>query len=86
MASCDFLSDESARHPPKANCPMAYPTPPRPTRAVREAGFEHFLPISARISPSTKSGSRRKGTLEEGLSLVGGPSNEPRCGVSMVNI
>lgn len=44
-----------------------HPTPPRPTSAARDAGFEHFLSTSTSISRSTKSGSRRKGTVEEGL-------------------
>lgn len=55
---------------------MTYLTPPRPIRAARQAGFEHFLTTSARIFPSTNGGSRRKGTVEEGLGLIGDTFDE----------
>ena len=86
MASCDFLVEESARNPPEPNRPTTYPTPPRPTRAAREAGFEQILSTSARMPLSTKSGSRRNGTVEEGLGLVGDFSVEHRLALSIHDI
>jgi hypothetical protein len=54
---------------------LTYPTPPRPTSAVRLAGAEHFSSIwSSRPGRSIKSGSRRKGTADKGLSGVSGSS------------
>ena len=86
MASCDFLVEESAHDPPEPNGPMTYPTPPRPTRAAREAGFEHISSTSVRMPPSTKSGSRRNGTVDEGLGLIGDFSIEHRLALSFDDI
>lgn len=72
MASCVFLADELTRYRPEPNRLKAHPMPPRPIRAAREAGFEHFSQISASMSSrSMKSGSRWKGTVNEGLGLIG---------------
>lgn len=60
-----------------------YPTPPRPTRAAREAGLEHMSSISARMPPSTQSGSRRKGTVDEGVGLVDDVPVEHRLALSI---
>lgn len=49
--------------------PDVYPTPPRPTSATRDAGSEPFSCRSRRMSQSTKSQSRRKGTVEDGVGL-----------------
>lgn len=61
---------------------FVYPTPPRPTSAVREAGLEHFSSIWAKTSRSTKSGSRRKGTVEDAGGFGDGPSAGRRNNVS----
>src|SRR5580692_6972848 len=47
-----------------------HPTPPRPIRATLEAGWEHLLCNSDRISRCTKSRSRRKGTVDDGIGSV----------------
>jgi hypothetical protein len=68
MASWDFLVKRQLELYGFVNLDV-YPTPPRPTRATRDAGSEHLWCISGRISRSTKSGSRRKGTVEDGTGV-----------------
>jgi hypothetical protein len=46
---------------------VTYPTPPGPTSAIREAGRAHFSFISGNIPRSTKSKSRRNGTVDDGV-------------------
>jgi hypothetical protein len=65
---------------------QAYPTPPRPTSATRDAGAAHRSRIWSSSAPrSTKSASRRKGTKQEGCGGVSGRSAH-KSAVSTVSV
>jgi hypothetical protein len=80
IASCDFLLHQSA-HKNRPILFRTHPTPPRPTSANLEAGRELFSLIwSSNVRQSTKLGSRRKGTVDDGLSGVSGLSRKISSG------
>ena len=56
------------------NCPSIHPTPPRPTRAAREAAFEHFSSISASFG---------KGRWSKGWALLESLLQIRKCNVSI---
>jgi hypothetical protein len=56
-------------------CARPHPTPPRPTSAVHEPSTAHFCSIWLNmLSRPTKSRSREKGTLDDGVGGVSGRS------------
>jgi hypothetical protein len=49
---------------------LSYPTPPSPISATREPGAAHLCTRLVKASLWMKSGSRRKGTVDEGLGFA----------------
>jgi hypothetical protein len=67
MASCDFLVQCQLVHTiMPLGCKDVYPTPPSPTSATREPGWENCCTMFAKASRLMKSGSRGKGTVDDG--------------------